>query len=175
MQGISRKVGAHLSDMNVLIAEEAKSYYEKHFRKKRNVVIYNPADEKLFDKETCYKKESRKLISVGRLTYQKNYHRLLEIADKLLKNNNEWTWHIYGDGEDREELEAIIVEKGLVDKVTKASICSVTRIVPISAAIAAPIRPATIKAERTGANSLVTEIKTTCATVLSAPKLANPE
>ena len=115
--GMSRSVGAHLSDMNVLITEEAKEHYEKHFRKKKNIVIYNPADSKLFDEETCYNKESRKLISVGRLTYPKNYHRLLDIAEKLLKNNADWTWHIYGDGEQREELETIIVEKGLVSKV----------------------------------------------------------
>ncbi len=59
--------------------------------------------------------------------------------------------------------------KGLVDRVVNASICSVTRMVPISAAIAAPIRPATIKADKTGANSRVTEIKTTSATAPSAP------
>ena len=64
---------------------------------------------------------------------------------------------------------------GLVDKVVKASICSVTRIVPISAAIAAPIRPATIRADKTGASSRVTEIRTTVATALSAPKRAKPE
>ena len=58
---------------------------------------------------------------------------------------------------------------GLVERVTSASICSVTRMVPISAAMAAPMRPATIRPEKTGASSRVTEISTTEATALSAP------
>src|SRR2546430_9512952 len=39
---------------------------------------------------------------------------------------------------------------GLVESVVSASICSVTRMVPISAAIDAPMRPATIKPASTG-------------------------
>ena len=50
---------------------------------------------------------------------------------------------------------------GLVDSVARASICSVTRIVPISAAIAAPIRPETIRPARTGPSSRVTDSTTT--------------
>lgn len=117
-QGISRRIGASFSDINVLIAEEAKTYYEKHFRKKRNKVIYNPADSKLFDGESCYQKNSQSLISVGRLSYQKNYPLLIDIAEKVLKKHTEWSWHIYGDGEEREELESRITEKGLVGKLT---------------------------------------------------------
>ncbi len=116
-QGVSRKTGAIFSDMNVLISKEAKTYYEKHFRKKRNIVIYNPVDNALFEKDACYDKESVKLISVGRLTYPKNYQLLIDIAEKLLDKNDGWVWHIYGDGEEREQLERIIAEKDLIDKV----------------------------------------------------------
>ena len=63
---------------------------------------------------------------------------------------------------------------GLVDSVDKASIWSVTRIVPISAAIAAPIRPATISPASTGPNSRVMDRTTTSATAPSAEKRANP-
>jgi hypothetical protein len=42
---------------------------------------------------------------------------------------------------------------GLVDSVTSASICSVTFIVPISAAMEAATRPATISPPSTGPNS----------------------
>ena len=115
-QGISRSLGARFSDMNVLIAEEAKQYYEKHFRKRNNIVIYNPADNKLFEKESLYHKDSKMLISVGRLSYQKNYQLLIDIADKLLKKHEDWSWHIYGDGEQRDELEEKIIQKGLLGK-----------------------------------------------------------
>ena len=56
-----------------------------------------------------------------------------------------------------------------------ASICSVTRIVPISAAIEAPMRPATISPASTGPSSRVIESTTTIATAPSAWKRAKPE
>ena len=116
-ESISRRFGACFSDMNVLISQEAKEYYESHFRKERDIVIYNPADNNLFVTENSYRTDSKKLISVGRLTYQKNYQLLIDIADKLLVQHDGWVWHIYGDGEDREELEQLIFEKGLSDRV----------------------------------------------------------
>ena len=65
-------------------------------------------------------------------------------------------------------------EKGFVDKVLSASICSVTFIVPISAAIAAPARPATINPANTGASSLVIDSTTTLGMALSAENLEKP-
>lgn len=117
LEGVSRRIGACFSDMNVLISQEAKEYYERHFRKKRNIVIYNPADNRLFETNNSYQADSKKLISVGRLTYPKNYQLLIDIADKLLVQHDEWAWHIYGDGKDRDELEALIFEKGLSERV----------------------------------------------------------
>ena len=50
---------------------------------------------------------------------------------------------------------------GLVDSVDSASIWSVTRMVPISAAMAAPMRPATIRPASTGPSSRVIDSTTT--------------
>jgi hypothetical protein len=58
--------------------------------------------------------------------------------------------------------------------VVSASIWSVTRMVPISAAIAAPMRPATISPASTGPSSRVTLRMTTEAMALSALKRAKP-
>ena len=63
---------------------------------------------------------------------------------------------------------------GRVDSVSSASIWSVTRMVPISAAIEAPMRPATMSPARTGPSSRVTDSTTTVATVSSAEKRAKP-
>ncbi len=57
---------------------------------------------------------------------------------------------------------------GFVARVWRASICSVTRIVPNSAAIADPTRPETINPVSTGPNSLVTDRATTVPTSVSA-------
>ena len=69
---------------------------------------------------------------------------------------------------------AIRYLKGLVASVVRASICSVTRMVPISAAIAAPTRPATIRPARTGPSSRVIETTTTLGIADSAEKRAKP-
>ena len=63
---------------------------------------------------------------------------------------------------------------GLVESVVSASICSVTRMVPISAAMAAPTRPATIRPAITGPSSRVIDSTTTLGIALSALKRAKP-
>ncbi len=64
---------------------------------------------------------------------------------------------------------------GSVASACRASICSVTRMLPISAAIALPTRPETIRADSTGASSRVSESATTAPTRLWALNRANPE
>ena len=63
---------------------------------------------------------------------------------------------------------------GLVDSVIRASICSVTRMVPISAAIEAPTRPATIRPVSTGPSSRVIETTTTFGIAASALNRLKP-
>ncbi len=63
---------------------------------------------------------------------------------------------------------------GLVESVLSASIWSVTRMVPISAAIAAPTRPATISPASTGPSSRVIDSTTSEATALSAENRDSP-
>ena len=63
---------------------------------------------------------------------------------------------------------------GLVDSVDSASIWSVTRMVPSSAAIAAPTRPATISPASTGPSSRVTDSTTRLATAPWAENRAKP-
>ncbi len=63
---------------------------------------------------------------------------------------------------------------GLVESVVSASICSVTRMVPISAAIAAPTLPATMRAASTGPSSRVSDTTTMLGMADLAEKRAKP-
>jgi GalNAc-alpha-(1->4)-GalNAc-alpha-(1->3)-diNAcBac-PP-undecaprenol alpha-1,4-N-acetyl-D-galactosaminyltransferase len=54
-----------------------------------------------------------RLLSVGRLAYQKHYESLITAFSKLADRFLNWDLHIVGEGEDRRKLEAIISEKGL--------------------------------------------------------------
>ena len=58
-----------------------------------------------------------RLLSVGRLSYQKNYPSLIEAFAALTPRYPEWDLEIVGEGEDRPALEALIHERGLVDRV----------------------------------------------------------
>jgi len=112
-----RFIGAKFSSANVLISEAARNYYNETYRNKNNWLIHNPADAKLYSDHRPYDKNSRRLISVGRLTYQKNYPLLLEVASRILSVHDGWTWDIFGDGREYDLLNQLIAEKGLTGKV----------------------------------------------------------
>lgn len=116
-ENIGRRFGAMFSHRNMLVSQGAYDYYCKHYRKKRNVLVYNPAADELFEKTEEYNKESHAFISVGRLSYPKNYPLLIDIAARILGSRDDWCWDIYGEGEERPELERKIAEKGLQGKV----------------------------------------------------------
>jgi glycosyltransferase involved in cell wall biosynthesis len=59
-----------------------------------------------------------RLLSVGRLGYQKNYSVLVEAFAQLAPALPDWDLVIVGDGEDRDELESLITERGLERRVT---------------------------------------------------------
>lgn len=112
-----RVLGAYTSDCNVVLTKSALKIYNDRFRFKRNIQIYNPIDPTLLDKNSIYNSNSKKIVSVGRLGYQKNFERLIEIASCIFKDNTEWSWDIYGEGPDREKLETLIKNKNLSGKV----------------------------------------------------------
>ena len=111
----SRWIGARFSDCNIVLTKDAQLLYQKRFSHRRNVLIHNPVDSELLHYHDAYNKDSKRIISVGRLSYAKNYERLLEIADQVKRRHQDWQWDIYGEGEERQKLERIIEEKQLGD------------------------------------------------------------
>lgn len=116
-ESAGRRLGAMLSHRNVLISKGAYDYYCTHYRKKRNSLVHNPASNELFEEPSDYNRSSLSLISVGRLSYAKNYPLLIDIAEKLLEKHQDWCWDIYGEGGERTALEQKITEKGLQGRV----------------------------------------------------------
>jgi len=117
-QAWSRKYGAKHSDLNAVITKSAKLYYdEKYGNSDKNVVMYNPVDPLAVAKRKQYNFESKKIITVGRLTYPKNMELLIDVAERVLKSNPEWTWDIYGDGELQEKLQAKIDAYGIGERI----------------------------------------------------------
>lgn len=65
--------------------------------------IYNLSSFKFDDKKT-YLSEKYNIVSVGRLTYQKGYDRLIDVVDLLSKENQNFLISVIGDGDQKEEL-----------------------------------------------------------------------
>ncbi len=112
----SRRMAARWADAIVTLTEEDKEYYQDNLKIKGEILaIHNPFVWN--NVETKYNADSKIILSVGRLTYQKGFDILLEIAREVMPKADGWKWIILGEGEDREKLEEKIKEYGLEEKV----------------------------------------------------------
>lgn len=116
-QSICRMFGAFGADEIVTLTQaDCKRYKEKYGISKCRF-IYNPVDDRLLT-DVNYAGDACKIISVGRLCYQKNFGELIEVANKVLPRYPDWSWDIFGEGEEREVLQNKIDEYGLSKQVT---------------------------------------------------------
>jgi glycosyltransferase involved in cell wall biosynthesis len=84
--------------------ESYRNDYPEYLRK-RIVSIPNPVFEPGAYASPGDARADKVLLSVGRLSYQKNFPVLLNAFDKLANEFPDWTLKVIGDGEDRPELE----------------------------------------------------------------------
>lgn len=113
---ITRKWAAKRVDAIVVLTDEDKGYYEQELNIRGKLQrIYNPIEQGEQIKD--YKAESKTIISAGRLTYQKGFDMLIDIAQKVFEKYSDWQWIICGDGEDRKALESKIEEFHLEENV----------------------------------------------------------
>ena len=124
---ISRRMSARWADAIITLTEEDKGYYEENLKIRCKIqCIYNPIilEHQIYE----YNKNSKIILSVGRLTYQKGFDMLLEIAKKIFPENPQWKWIILGEGEDRKlldnkieryNLQGQVLLKGNVNNVEK--------------------------------------------------------
>ena len=127
-----RWVVSKISWRTVVLTDTTKNDYIKqfHLRKEKVIRIYNWIDPKLVvqNKNNLYNAESKKIITVARLSSEKGCDLLVEVAKRVLTRYTEWTWDVYGDGEDKESLQEKIrhykienqlILKGRVKEVNK--------------------------------------------------------
>ncbi len=123
LQDESRAYGARRSDCNVVIAARALEIYRARFPRARNRLIHNPLDPAAGCRLTPYGEEHKRILSVGRLSYPKNYDRLIRLAGPVLAGHDDWRWDIYGEGELRAELEEAIRRENLEGRVCLMGQC----------------------------------------------------
>lgn len=104
------------SDGFVFQTEEAMNYFDDSVKKK-STVIPNPINDIFLNEEKYKNKRRKEIVTVGRLTEQKNHELLIDAFAEVSDKYPEFKLKIYGDGPLREKLENFVKEKKLIDKV----------------------------------------------------------
>lgn len=79
-------------------------------------VIYSPRIEKLMDKDKNY--YDFDFVFLGRLSHQKNPQKVARVAARVLTQYPSATFGIIGEGDLRQEMEDILKNEGVMDRVT---------------------------------------------------------
>lgn len=111
--GLLAKIIFAFADGIVFQTSDAKEWFPMRIQKKSKV-IFNQVDEKFYIE---YGNDSKSnIVSVGRMTEQKNFKNLIE-AYSLISSQISEDLFIYGEGPLKEEIEKYIFDKKLVGRV----------------------------------------------------------
>ena len=118
-------------DRVVCVSQNVKDSFDRLFGiPEKTVVLYNTVDDAEIRSKTEAAlpgmPEKRRLtaVTLGRLTHQKAYDRLLKVHKALLDDGIVYDLWILGEGPDREKLEQYIAENGLSDSVRLFGYCT---------------------------------------------------
>jgi len=110
---LARRLATLFSDCIVTLNKsDRENYLNITPRKNRKNIryIYNPAVSHSNIKTNL---ENKQVIAVGRLTYQKNFERLLKLWKETEKRNDDWKLIIVGEGEGKSTLDNLILENNI--------------------------------------------------------------
>ena len=113
---VARQLAARYCDSVVTLTERDKGYWLQGTQHKSQITaIANPCP---FPVQEYIKEENTKIVlAVGRLTYQKGFDMLLDAWIQVNKSMPDWTLKIVGEGEDRAKLTDFIKKNKLTDSV----------------------------------------------------------
>lgn len=100
LERFSQKVGAKTCDLLVTLTKKDMLNWKElyHVSEKKMTYCYNPI--KMIDTEKQYQLESKKILSIGRIVKVKQFHLIPQIASKVFEIYPDWSWDIYGSGDD---------------------------------------------------------------------------
>ena len=101
-----KRLACKMSDKVVVLTKQTlEDYLQKtNVSSKKITHIYNYVDDELLQKNIVCDVNSKKIISVGRLSEEKGFEIAIDVASEVFKKYPDWQWNIYGDGPDREKL-----------------------------------------------------------------------
>ncbi|MDR0963837.1 MAG: glycosyltransferase family 4 protein [Clostridium sp.] len=83
--------------------------------KRKGFLYYIP--NMVYPKDRMPPSDAQRILSVGRLTYEKGFDYLVEVAKLVLPKHPQWQWVIVGEGEERASLQQKIQDVGLEDRI----------------------------------------------------------
>lgn len=109
-------------DKVVCVSKSAEKVMRGYYNLKSTVTIYNPIDKDVILQKAKQPIDielptSFKIVSVGRLVYQKGYELLIPIIGRLRNEGHDVHLYILGEGTQRNHLEQIIKKENLQDVV----------------------------------------------------------
>lgn len=109
---LSRQLAGMFASAIVTLTDQDRHLYEENLkvRHARILTIPNPMDMRA---TATYDPGSKTIVSAGRLTYQKGFDMLVDVAAAVLPQHPDWTWLVLGEGEDHCNLESLVQAKGL--------------------------------------------------------------
>jgi len=112
---LMRRINAKTFDVTVALTKRTEEAFVKIFKAKPKKVrtIYNWIDESTIDTESHYDTGIKRILTVGRISEEKGFDMLADIAKDVFSRCGDWEWHIIGDGPERESFEARIREYGI--------------------------------------------------------------
>ena len=118
-------------DRVVCVSQNVKDSFDRMFgASEKSLVLYNTIDDAEIRNQANMTlpemppKRKTTVVTVGRLTHQKGYDRLLIIHKLLVHMGFDYDLWILGEGEDREKLEGYIMENQLSDSVKLFGYCA---------------------------------------------------
>lgn len=140
---LMRRVAATFCNHIVVLTKKTKNDYKKSFNISESKItyIYNWIKETSIYSgiEYEYNDESKIILTVGRLSEEKGFDLLLDVAKRVLPANPEWEWHIYGEGPLEKQIQKEIKQNNLTESLIlkgvsnnmdlvykKASLCVLT-------------------------------------------------
>ncbi|MGG0185169.1 glycosyltransferase [Bacillus rhizoplanae] len=109
-------------DSIVTVSGECANALKERFPmyKKKVKVMYNIVSPNMINKMSLEKIDMKdkgtKIVSVGRLNYQKGFEMAIEACKELRSDGYKITWYVIGEGEEKAHLEKMIEENDLEGK-----------------------------------------------------------
>lgn len=115
MQAFAKVIFA-LADGVILQTKQCMDFFPKYIQKKA-VILPNPINEQFLDRQYDGEKENF-VVAVGRVDENKNHKMLIHAFEKIASEYPQMRLVIYGDGNERENLQYLVEEKGLSERIS---------------------------------------------------------